>query len=216
MTKPEKVNILLADDHLLVRKGLIKILEESYLNALYGEASNSSQTLDLLREKEWDILILDLSMPGRSGFEMIKEIKDLYPKMPILVLSMYSVEQVAVRVIKAGVDGYLTKDSAVYELENAVKTILSGKKYIDVSVAGLLAAELSKNSASDNLHDILSDREFHVFLMIASGKKLTEIAQELSLSIKTISTYRTNILQKLNFNTNSDLTSYAIQQKLLF
>jgi len=216
MTKHEKVNILLADDHLLVRKGLIKILEESYINALYGEASNSSQTMDLLREKEWDILILDLSMPGRSGFEIIKEIKDLYPKMPILVLSMYSVEQVAVRVIKAGVDGYLTKDSAVYELENAVKTILSGKKYIDVSVAGLLAAELSKNSVSDNLHDILSDREFHVFLMIASGKKLTEIAQELSLSVKTISTYRTNILQKLNFNTNSDLTSYAIQQKLLF
>lgn len=216
MTKHEKVNILLADDHLLVRKGLIKILEESYINALYGEASNSSQTMDLFREKEWDILILDLSMPGRSGFEIIKEIKDLYPKMPILVLSMYSVEQVAVRVIKAGVDGYLTKDSAVYELENAVKTILSGKKYIDVSVAGLLAAELSKNSVSDNLHDILSDREFHVFLMIASGKKLTEIAQELSLSVKTISTYRTNILQKLNFNTNSDLTSYAIQQKLLF
>lgn len=207
--------ILLVEDHILIRKGLVKILEDSFPDSSYGEASNVAEATDLLRKQDWDILLLDLSLPGRSGFDLINDLKLLAPGLPILVLSMYPAEQVAIRALKAGASGYLTKDSAVKELESAILKIFSGKKYIPPTIVDLMANEMGRKNEARELTDLLSDREYQVFLMIAQGKRLTDIALDLSLSIKTISTYRTHILQKLNIRDNSDITSFAIQRKLL-
>lgn len=209
------IRFLLADDHVLVRKGIIKILEDAFPGSLYGEASDAAQALTMILREKWDILLLDLSMPGRSGFDLINELKHFAPKLPILVLTMYPAEQVAIRAYKSGVAGYLTKDSVAEDLETAIRKIQDGKKYIPSSVADLLADELDRKNISLESIDLLSDREYEVFLKIAQGKRLTDIAKELSLSIKTISTYRTNILQKLKLRDNSDLTSLAIQRNLL-
>lgn len=211
----KSIKILLADDHVLVRKGIAKILEENFPNSIFGEASDSAQTLDLIRKTEWDILLLDMMMPGRSGLDLIADIQLLDNELPILVLSMYPAEQLALRVIKAGASGYLTKDSVVDELEIAIRKIMAGKKYIPEVCIEQMANEIGRKNTSDKLIDLLSDREYQVFLMIAKGQRLTDIASELSLSIKTISTYRTHILEKLNIQNNADITSYAIQRKLL-
>lgn len=212
----DRINrILLADDHVLVRKGIVKILEEHFPGSFFGEASNAAQTIELIRKDSWDILLLDMMMPGRSGLELIADVKTFQPGLPILVLSMYPAEQMAIRVIKAGASGYLTKDSVVYDLEVAISRIMSGKKYIPDVCVDIMANEIGRKNTSDELTELLSDREYQVFLMIAQGKRLTDIANELSLSIKTISTYRTHILEKLNIRDNVDITSYAIQRKLL-
>lgn len=211
----ESMRILLADDHVLVRKGIAKILEESFPDASFGEASDAAQTIDLLNKGEWNIILLDMSMPGRSGLDLIGDIKQLAPELPILVLSMYPAEQLAIRAIKAGASGYLTKDSVVNELDIAIRKIMNGKKYIPATIVELMADEIGRKNNSEEMIDLLSDREYQVFLMIAQGKRLTDIANELSLSIKTISTYRTHILQKLHIRDNVDITSYAIQRKLL-
>lgn len=209
------IRILLADDHALVRKGIIKILEEVFHSPVFGEASDAAQTLGLAHREKWDIAILDLSMPGRSGFDLINDLKQIAPSLPILVLTMYPAEQVALRAYKAGVAGYLSKESVAGELETAIRKILAGKKFIPPLIADLLADDMSrKKDATEPIH-LLSDREYEVFLKIAQGKRLTDIAEELSLSIKTISTYRSNILQKLKLRENSDLTSYALQRNLL-
>lgn len=208
------LSILLADDHKILRQGLKKILDERFKNSHYGEASNSEEVINLLNEKKWDIALLDLNMPGKSGLEILKDIKALRPEIPVLILSMYPEEQFALRVIKSGASGYLTKDSAPEELVQAVNKILEGRKYFTQSLAELLASEVKKPDA-EYPHQLLSDREYEIFLMIASGKTVSQIGRELSLSPKTVSTHRAHILQKTKLKNNADMSLYAIRHKLL-
>lgn len=209
-----KLNILIADDHKILRQGLKKILDESFKETNYGEAANSDDVLRILDEYKWDIAILDLNMPGKSGLEILKDLKALRPEIPVLVLSMYPEEQFALRVIKSGASGYLTKDSAPEELVNAVDKILEGRKYITQSLAELLASEVKKPDV-EYPHQLLSDREYEIFLMIAGGKTVSQIADELSLSSKTVSTHRAHILQKTKLKNNADISLYAIRHKLV-
>lgn len=207
-------NILIADDHTIVRKGLKQILSEGMSNVKFGESSNAAETLSITKKQHFDILILDLSMPGRSGLDLLKDIKVRFPKLPILVLSMYPEDQYALRVVKAGAMGYMTKDSAPEELVNAVTKILKGGKYISTALSEQLVSLVQEKKKEDGLES-LSDREFQVLKMIASGKTVSEIADEIALSVKTISTYRTRILEKLHFSTNAELTRYAMQNKIV-
>ncbi|HMU43801.1 MAG TPA: response regulator transcription factor [Ignavibacteriaceae bacterium] len=212
--KKSNLNILLADDHKILRQGLKKILDESFRDTHYGEAANSDDVMRILDESKWDIAILDLNMPGKSGLEILKDLKALRPEIPVLVLSMYPEEQFALRVIKSGAAGYLTKDSAPEELVSAVEKILEGKKFITQSLAELLASEIKKPGVEYS-HQLLSDREYEIFLMIAGGKTVSQIADELSLSSKTVSTHRAHILQKTNLKNNADISLYAIRHKLV-
>lgn len=205
--------ILIADDHTIVRKGLKQILSEGMNNVEFGESSNASETL-LLIKKKFDLLILDLSMPGRSGIDLLKDIKVQSPKIPILVLSMYPEDQYALRVIKAGAMGYLTKDSAPEELVIAVTKILKGGKYISAALSDQLLGLIQRPQQGED-YEQLSDREFQVLKLIASGKTATDIADALSISVKTVSTYRTRILEKLQLSSNAELTRYALQHKLV-
>lgn len=205
--------ILIADDHTIVRKGLKQILSEGMRNVEFGESSNASETLELIKKK-FDLLILDLSMPGRSGIDLLKDIKVQSPKIPILVLSMYPEDQYALRVIKAGAMGYLTKDSAPEELVNAVAKILKGGKYISAALSDQLLGLIQRPQQGED-YEQLSDREFQVLKLIASGKTASEIADSLSISVKTVSTYRTRILEKLQLSSNAELTRYALQHKLV-
>lgn len=211
---PNKLNVMIADDHKILRQGLIKILEESFPGSNYGEAANSDEVMNLIDIHPWDIAILDLNMPGKSGLEILKDLKALRPKIPVLVLSMYPEDQFALRVIKSGASGYLTKDSAPEELVNAVEKILDGRKYITESIAEMLTVEVKRPDV-DYPHQLLSDREYEVFLMIASGKTVSQIAAELSLSTKTISTHRAHILRKTKLKNNAEITLYAIKHKLV-
>jgi two-component system invasion response regulator UvrY len=206
--------ILIADDHTIVRKGLKQILSEGMKNVEFSESANSSETLAAIRTASFDILILDMSMPGRSGLDLLKDVKTLSPKLPILVLSMYPEDQYALRVIKAGAMGYLTKDSAPEALVSAVAKILNGGKYISAALSDQLLdlVQVPKNGES---YEQLSDREFQVLQLIASGKTVSEAADKLSLSVKTVSTYRTRILEKLRFSSNAELTRYAMQMKIV-
>lgn len=212
--KKSNLNILLADDHKILRQGLKKILDESFRDTHYGEAANSDDVMRILDESKWDIAILDLNMPGKSGLEILKDLKALRPEIPVLVLSMYPEEQFALRVIKSGAAGYLTKDSAPEELVSAVEKILEGKKFITQSLAELLASEIKKPGVEYS-HQLLSDREYEIFLMIAGGKTVSQIADELSLSSKTVSTHRAHILQETNLKNNADISLYAIRHKLV-
>jgi two-component system invasion response regulator UvrY len=205
--------ILIADDHTIVRKGLKQILTEGMRNVEFGESANASETL-LLVKKKFDLLILDLSMPGRSGLDLLKDVKVQSPKLPILVLSMYPEDQYALRVIKAGAMGYLTKDSAPEELVNAVTKILNGGRYISAALSDQLI-DLVQRPQQGEGYEQLSDREFQVLKLIASGKTASEIADSLSLSVKTVSTYRSRILEKLHLSSNAELTRYAMQNKLV-
>lgn len=205
--------ILIADDHTIVRKGLKQILSEGMKNVEFGESADAAQTLLLIRSP-FDLLILDLSMPGRSGLDLLKDIKVQSPKLPILVLSMYPEDQYALRVIKAGAMGYLTKDSAPEELVNAVTKILAGGKYISAALSDQLI-DLVQRPQKGEGHEQLSDREFQVLKLIASGKPVSEVAAVLSLSVKTVSTYRSRVLDKLHLGSNAELTRYAMQHKLV-
>lgn len=205
--------ILIADDHTIVRKGLKQILSEGMRNVEFGESANAVETLSLIKKK-YDLLILDLSMPGRSGLDLLKDVKVLAPKLPILVLSMYPEDQYALRVIKAGAMGYLTKDSAPEELVNAVTKILNGGKFISPALSDQLLSLIQRPQQGED-YEQLSDREFQVLKLIASGKTATEVAGALSLSVKTVSTYRTRILDKLRLSSNAELTRYALQRKLV-
>lgn len=208
------MRILIADDHSLIREGLKKILLESLPFAEIKDVSDSADLLKLALNEKWDIIISDISMPGYSGIEILKQIKIHSPSVPVLMLSMHSPEQYAVRAIKAGASGYLTKESAPYELVTAVHQILSGKKYINSKVAEVLAGSLE--SYSNKLpHEQLSDREFEVLRMIVQGKTIAEIGEALSLSGNTISTYRIRILDKMNIRTNSGLVKYFMENNLL-
>lgn len=208
------IRILLADDHTIVRKGLKQILSEGMSGVEFGEASNAHETAVLLAKEKFDIVILDVSMPGRSGLDLLKDIKVSSPKLPVLVLSMHPEDQYALRVLKAGARGYMTKDSAPDELVNAVNKILSGGKYVSRSLSEQLLTLLQEPQQGE-AYQQLSDREFEVLKLIASGLTISEIAEKLSLSVKTVSTYRTRILDKLHLSTNAELTRYAIQEKLV-
>ncbi len=208
------INILIADDHAIVRKGLKQILAETQDMVVAGEACNGFEVMEKVRNNHYDVLLLDISMPGKSGLDILKELKMENPKLPVLVLSMYPEEQYAVRVLRAGASGYLTKESAPEELVVAMRKVARGKKYVSPSLAEKLAVDLEVD-ASKPPHETLSDREYQVLCMIASGKTVGEIAEKLSLSAKTISTYRARILEKMNMKNSAELTHYAIQNKLV-
>jgi len=210
------INILLADDHPYLRRGLVQILLDAFPGAVIGEASNVPEVLAHAQKQRWDVVVLDLNMPGRGGLEALHDLKRLYPSLPVLVLSMHPEDQFAVRVLRAGGAGYLTKDSAPQELVHAIKTIWKGGKYITPNAAELLAAYLQQHGDSEQpLHCSLSDREYQVFSLIAAGNTITDISNQLSLSVKTISTYRSRILVKLDLNTNADLARYAVQHRIV-
>ena len=179
-----------------------------------GEAQNAQETLELVSEKKCDVLVLDIEMPGRSGLDVLKDLKKRQPKLAVLVLSIHPEEQFAVRVLRAGAVGYLSKESAPEELVKAIRTVYGGGKYISASVADDLASELDQGTKQAP-HSTLSNREFEVLLMIASGKTVSQVARELSFSVKTISTYRARILAKMGMKTNAQLTHYAIESKLV-
>jgi len=208
------LRILIADDHEIVRKGLGKVLVETLNPIKVDEATNGQETVNKVLKSEYDLVVLDLKMPGKSGLDVLKEIKQHRPKLPILILSMHPEEQFAVRAMRAGASGYLTKECAGDELVLAIRKALKGERYISGALAQILAEELDGDSGRP-LHEILSDREYQVMLMIASGKPVGAIARELCLSAKTISSYRTNILLKTRMKNNAEITHYAIQNKLV-
>jgi two-component system, NarL family, invasion response regulator UvrY len=208
------MRILIADDHTVVRQGLRMILASEFKKATIGEAQNTQELLELLKEGPWDAVVMDLSMPGGSGLDTLKQIKHIYPQLPVLVLSMHPEDQYAVRTLKAGASGYLTKETASEELVAAMQKILRGGKYINASVAEKLLFHLG-NDDERPPHELLSDREYQVLCMIGSGKEVGQIAEELTLSVKTVSTYRARILEKMNMKTNAELTHYAIEKKLV-
>ncbi len=208
------IKVLIADDHTVVRRGLKQILAETSDMVVEDEATNGIEVLEKVRNREFDVVVLDLSMPGKSGLEALRELKQDYPKLPVLILSMYSEDQYAVRMLKAGAAGYLSKEDASEELVNAIRKAFAGGKYVSPSVAEKLAAHIDTQSEKSP-HEILSDREHQVMCMIASGKTPMQIANELVLSVKTISTYRTRILEKMSMKTNAELTHYAIKNNLV-
>ena len=210
------INILLADDHPYLRRGLVQILIDEFPGAVIGEASNAPELLEGAQKQRWDVVVLDLNMPGRGGLEALHELRGLCPSLPVLVLSMHPEDQFAVRVLRAGGAGYLTKESAPQELVHAIKAIWNGEKYITPKAAELLAAHICHHGDSEQpLHLSLSDREYQVFCLIAAGRTITDISDQLSLSVKTISTYRSRILTKLNLKTNVDLARYAVQYRVV-
>lgn len=208
------MNILLADDHSIVRRGLREILLEEFPDANFQEAADGQELIRKMRAEKFDVIISDVSMPGKSGLEALKVIKAESPTIPVLVLSIHPEELYAIRVLKAGASGYLTKESAPEELVKAVRMIMSGRKYITPSLAEKMASNLD-NDLSKLPHELLSDRELDVLKLIASGKTVSDIAHELSLSVNTISTYRSRVLEKMNLKSNSELTFYAISNNLL-
>ncbi len=207
------IKILIADDHAIVREGLKQILSETSDIVAAGEASNGQEVLKKVWENNYDMVLLDISMPGRSGLDILKQLKKEKPRLHILVLSMHPEEQYAIRVLKGGASGYLTKESTPHELITAIRTVSKGRKYVSSSLAERLACYL-EIKPEEPLVEVLSDREYEVLRMIASGKTVKEIAEELSLSIKTISTYRTRILEKMGMKNNAQLIHYAIQNRL--
>lgn len=208
------MRILIADDHAVVRQGLKQILAEEFKHAEFGEASNVQEAIEKVWKEPWDVVVLDITMPGRSGLEVLKEIKKSRPKLPVLMLSMHPEDQFAVRLLKIGASGYMTKESAPNELVGAVKKVVAGGRYVSPALAEKMAAYLAIDVQTAP-HERLSDREFLVLRLIASGKNPTTIAKDLGLSVKTISTYRMRILEKMSMANNSELTHYAIQNNLL-
>ena len=208
------MRFLIADDHTIVRRGLRQILLEGFPDAEIEEVPDAENLIKNTIQSDWDIIISDLSMPGRSGLEALQQIKQIKPKIPVLILSIHPEEQYALRVLKAGAAGYLSKDLAPDELVNAVNRVLLGKKYITVSIAEKLASVLDQDSDKQP-HELLSDREFSVLKLLATGKSVSEIAESMFLSVTTVSTYRARIMAKMNLKTNADLILYSIEHKLL-
>lgn len=210
------IKVMITDDHQLVREGLKRIVKEDTNDIkVVQEASNAAELLQKLVKELPDIVVLDIAMPGRGGLDVLKDIKEFYPKLPVLILSMHPEDRFAIRAIKAGASGYLTKASVADELVKAIRKIVTQKKrYISPAVAEQLAEQMDRNF-STNQHDSLSDREYQILCMIASGKTSSAIAEELSLSIQTIHTYRARLKQKMNINSVVDLTRYAIRHNLI-
>ena len=205
---------LIADDHSVVRKGLKQIIFEAFPSALIEEVTNAEDLLKKAIMEEWDVVISDISMPGRSGLEILQQVRLDHPKLPFLILSVHPEDQYAIRVLKAGASGYLNEDSAPEELVKAINQILLGKRYITPSIAEKLADTLDRDSAKLP-HEYLSDREFEVCKLLAAGKSVSEIAEKIFLSVTTVSTYRARIMTKMGLKTNADLTLYAVENKLL-
>ncbi len=208
------LRILIADDHPLFRQGLADLITREFGTVTIGEAGTAADFFDLVRTQEWDAAVMDVNMPGRAGPEILRDLKRERPRLPVLVLSMYAEDQYAVRMIKAGADGYVTKASASQDVCKALKHLLAGERYISPTVAEHLA--LVVKAGSEQLpHETLSDREFQVFRLIGSGKTVKEIAEDLALSAATVSTYRARILEKMQMKNNAELIRYAIQQGLV-
>lgn len=208
------LRILIADDHPIVREGLKQILAETFDMVVADEASSGQEALDKVWKNDYDVVLLDISMPGRSGLDILKQLKSERPKLPVLILSIHPEEQYAVRALRAGASGYLTKESAPDELIVAIRKVSLSGKYVSSSLAEKLAFDLEIDTEKP-IHETLSDREYQVMCMIASGKTVNEIAKELFLSVKTISTYRSRILEKMRMNNNAELIRYAIKNQLV-
>jgi DNA-binding NarL/FixJ family response regulator len=208
------IKVLIADDHAVVRYGLRQIITSDSQMTIAGEAANGNDALDLVRKMHVDVAVLDINMPGRNGLETLKELKRDYPSLPVIILSMHPEDQYAVRVLKAGAAGYMNKEAAPDELVAAIKQVYKGSKYISQQIAELLAFHIQGNHPGEP-HKSLSDRELQVFYSLASGKTVGQISEELNLSVKTISTYRSRILEKMSMMTNAELTRYAFDYKLL-
>ena len=208
------LKILIADDHAVVRRGLKQILLEEYPSAQIGEAADAESLVTEVINNTWNIVICDMNMPGRSGLDALSQIKQIAPTLPVLIMSMYPEDQYALRVLKAGASGYLAKETIHDHLIQAIQTVQLGKKFITPSVAEKLA-DAVRDDAGQEPHELLSDREFDVFKLLAGGKSVSEIAQQLSLSTTTVSTYRTRIMGKMNIKSNADLTRYALERKMI-
>jgi two-component system invasion response regulator UvrY len=208
------IRVLISDDHAILRRGLKEILTRGLHDAVCGEAENAHQVLAQVQSHDWDLVILDVSMPGPSGIDVLRDLKRMQPKLPVLVLSMHPEDQYGKRVLKAGASGYMNKDVAPDELIKAVHKVLAGGRYVSPALAEKLAAELGSESGRP-AHEALSDREFEVLRMIASGKMVSAIADELHLSVTTISTYRARILEKLNMTTTAELMQYGLRNHLV-
>ena len=206
--------ILVVDDHAVVRDGVKRMFNEQPGTVAFGEASTPHEAIKLVSEQDWDIVVLDSALGERSGLEVLQELKKLRPKLPVLILSMYAEEQYARRAFKAGASGYITKECTRAELVGAITTVLHGRKYVSPTLAELLVIDLERGTAQA-LHETLSTRELEVMCLIASGKTVSEVANILALSVKTISTYRVRILEKMGMKTNAAITHYAIQNKLV-
>ena len=208
------MRILIADDHAVFRRGLRDTLADAFPRVTFGEAKTAQETIELARRQDWDVVVLDISMPGKSGLDILNDLRRLRPKLPVLLLTMHPEQQYARRALKAGAAGYLTKDGVPEELKEAIKRIVAGGRYVSATLAEKLAVDL-REGADLPLHELLSDREFQVLRMIASGKTVKEIAEDLSLSVKTVSTYRGRILEKTSMRTNAELIRYALQTQLV-
>lgn len=206
--------VLIADDHAIVRQGLKQVLSEAFPEIEFAEAVNGNEALEKARANKWDALILDLSMEGRPGLEILKQLKTENNPVPVLILSMHPEDQYAVRVLKAGAYGYLTKDTDMEELVLALRRILEGRKYISLNLAEKLANDLEKDLNKPAM-ELMSDREYQVFCLLASGKTVGQVAEELCLSVNTISTYRSRVLEKMNMKNNAQLTHFAMEQGLI-
>lgn len=209
------IRILIADDHDILRAGLKHILHETGDIVVGGEASDGHEALMQVRNNQWDAMVLDLSMPGKSGIELIKQIKGEFPKLPILILSMHKEDLYAVRALKAGASGYLCKDSAEALLAQAIRKVVAGGIFVNQAVAEKLAMDMLMGRGSGTPHSRLTDREYQVFILVARGMGITEIGRTLNLSVKTISTHKTRILEKMNLGNSADLIHYAIRNKLV-
>ncbi|MFT6179360.1 MAG: two-component system invasion response regulator UvrY [Paracoccaceae bacterium] len=213
MTSTSTLKILLVDDHAIVRRGVRHLLIESWPTAVFGEATTAQEALELVWKEPWSVVILDITMPDRSGLDIIGELREAQPKMPVLVLSMHAEEQFALRMFKSGASGYVTKDTLLEDLTLAVEKMLAGGRYLSPSLAEILAGVMA--GADQVPHQRLSDREFQVMLMLVRGMAVKEIGAKLSLSVNTISTYRMRTLEKMNMQSTAELVQYSIQHELL-
>ncbi|MFL6375348.1 MAG: response regulator [Pyrinomonadaceae bacterium] len=209
------INVVIADDHAIVRHGLREVLNSETDIRTVAEAATGQEVLDILAANPIDVVVLDITMPGRNGLEILKELRKSYPRIAVIMLSMHPKDQYGVRVIKAGAAAYISKESAPEELVNAIRTAHRGDKYITPDLAELLARHIERGTVSEEPHKLLSDREFEVFRHIASGRGLTEISKLMNLSVKTVSTYRTRIVEKTGLGSNAEMTRYAIQHSLI-
>jgi DNA-binding NarL/FixJ family response regulator len=210
----ESIRILIVDDHSLLRRGIINSLSASLPEAEFGEAGNAAETIRSIKKERWDLVILDINIPDRNGLDVLKEIKENYPEIPVIIFSMYPEDQFALRSIRAGASAYLTKDISVNEFAKAIRRIIKGERYLTSTLMELITNEIRDDHKSSS-HELLSDREYQVFLMIASGLNISMIAKKLFLSVKTVSVYRSHILQKMNLKNNSEITHYAFQHDLV-
>jgi len=208
------IKVLIADDHAIVRRGLREILTETPDILVGGEAATAQEVMQLVHAERWSVVLLDLSLPGGTGLELLGQIRRDYPALPVLILTVQPEDQYAVRAIRAGAAGFLTKESAPEKLIDAVRKVASGGRYVSPGLAETLASVLAGDSKKEP-HALLSNREFEVFKMLASGKTVSQVAKDLSLSVKTVSTHRTRILDKMGMKTNADLTQYAMRNRIV-